>query len=337
MNWFQRLTGFQEAGYDATKRQLHVEGGRLHSRVNGASWSIGTLELLSLADLRDEAAAGTGPHGRLRVSNAVGDVGLMHRLPEYEGALFQVASQFNLLEMVGPSVTPEDGVSRYEQDLTQGPACAVAAGAATIYRNYFAPVDGREGQTRDRQIDCLAGLGEVLAARLQRPVGGFWQMRNGYALCSRDGLAAIGRYLATADAGEVDALRAALVIGLHCDVEVTEEGAGSPPSVSQAFCSALPVAYGSEPGAAWAPFATLVLEAAYEATLWAAVANARAGVSDIVLLTRLGGGAFGNADAWIDAAMVRALDLVRDFDLDVRLVSYSTLHPSLLRIERAFA
>jgi hypothetical protein len=49
-----------------------------------------------------------------------------------------------------------------------------------------------------------------------------------------------------------------------------------------------------------------VLEAAYEATLLAAVLNARRGRSNIVLLTRLGGGAFGNDDDWITTAMERA-------------------------------
>jgi hypothetical protein len=39
----------------------------------------------------------------------------MHADPELEGALFQVASQFNLLEMTGPSVTPEDRVTRYSR------------------------------------------------------------------------------------------------------------------------------------------------------------------------------------------------------------------------------
>jgi len=29
------------------------------------------------------------------------------------------------------------GVTRYQHDHTQGPACAIACGAATIYRNYF--------------------------------------------------------------------------------------------------------------------------------------------------------------------------------------------------------
>ena len=37
-------------------------------------------------------------------------------------------------------MTPEDGVTRYKDDPTQGPACAIAAGAATIYRNYFVPI-----------------------------------------------------------------------------------------------------------------------------------------------------------------------------------------------------
>ena len=49
--------------------------------------------------------------------------------PENAGALFQVASQLNLLEMTGPEVTPEDGVTIYQDDRTQGPACAIAAGA----------------------------------------------------------------------------------------------------------------------------------------------------------------------------------------------------------------
>lgn len=84
--------------------------------------------------------------------------------------------------------------------------------------------------------------------------------------------------------------------------------------------AAVPAAalYSSVPAEVWTPFATLVLEAADEATLWAAVQNAQQGGSNRVLLTRLGGGVFGNRDAWIDAAMRRApvqstLRLVAEF------------------------
>jgi hypothetical protein len=114
-----------------------------------------------------------------------GDVRQMHQAPDNAGALFQVASQFNLLEMVSPDVTPEHGVTRYQHDRTQGPACAIAAGAATIYRNYFAPVGGSHGQTMHRQLDGLADLGETLSAALNRPVKDLWRMQNGCALCTR--------------------------------------------------------------------------------------------------------------------------------------------------------
>ncbi|MCK7494645.1 MAG: hypothetical protein MZW92_28420 [Comamonadaceae bacterium] len=261
-----------------------------------------------------------------------GDVRALHRDPAHAGALFQVASQFNLLEMVGPDVTPDDGVGRYEFDRTQGPACAVACGAATIVRNYFVPVDGRPGQSATRQIDALAALGDALAAATGRPREALWAMRNGYALPTRDGLQAVAAHLSTLDEPGVDALRAALAIGVHRDVEVTDVDAAPGPRVAQAFCSALPVSYARLHGAPWAAFATLVLEAAYEATLLEARIAAASGRPPRVFLTRLGGGAFGNDERWIDAAMRRALRLHARSGLDVRIVGYAPPSAGLLAL-----
>lgn len=147
MDWFERLTGFREAGYEETRRQLEVAGTTLRSRVNGAAWGIGTLELVALQALRERVAGGVDLRGRLHVGIVDGDARALHCAPAHAGALFQVASQFNLLEMTGPEITPEHGVTRYAADPTQGPACAIAAGAATLYRNYFAPVGTQSGQT----------------------------------------------------------------------------------------------------------------------------------------------------------------------------------------------
>ena len=209
---------------------------------------------------------------------------------------------------------------------------AKAAGAATIYRNYFAPVGDDFGQTRSRQIDALADLGAALGNEGER----LWEMRNGYAMCTVDGLAAIDAKLAALGEAGLDALRGLLRIGLHWDVEVTD--LPSPGLlVSQAFCSALPVRYAGGPTRLWARFATLVLEAAYEATLWAAVLNARSGASNVVLLTRLGGGVFGNDDAWIDRAMRRALRLASGHALEVKVVSYGAPSAALEGLVRGFA
>lgn len=334
MDWFEALTGFPEGNYARTQSRLSVVDGRLHSDATRRSYAVGTFELPSLSELRARAQATALP-GRLRLSIAEGDVRKMHRLPENRGALFQVASQFNMLEMVDEHVTPEDGVTRYAGDGTQGPACAMAAGAATIYRNYLVPVDGGIGQTADRQLDGLADLGRELAECLGRPVSALWRMQNGYALATASGLAAIGTLLTDADDATRDTLRGLLRIGVHWDAEVTD-GQAPGPLVTQAFCSALPVAYSDVPAAAWASFAQLVLEAAYEATSLTGVLNAARGGSRRVLLTRLGGGAFGNEDAWINEALLRACQLMAEADLEVMIVSYRRPSASLVDLVRRF-
>ncbi len=320
MDWFEGLTGFPEGSYEETRSQLKVEDGRLISLVNGASHGIGTLELPSLNDLRARTADIGGAGQRPEVRTVYADARSLHHGPSSTGALFQVASQFNLLEMVTPKITPEHGVTRYAFDGTQGPACAIAAGAATIYRNYFVPVGGGEGQTADRQIDALADVGAALSASLGLPVELLWRMHNGYALATGGGLAAISRHLKACDEAARDQLRGLLRIGLHHNVEVTDAPGPARPHVSQAFCSALPVAYGDHASHEWEAFARLILEAAYEATLRAAVLNARNGGARTVYLTLLGGGAFGNDLNWIRHALDRALDVCGPVDLDVCLV-----------------
>jgi hypothetical protein len=337
VDWFEKLTGFREKNYEETRTLLQVEGEKLHSLINGASYGIGSLELVPLRTLRERAMAENCPRGRLKVSVVTGDIRQMHRSRENSGTLFQVASQFNLLEMVSPDVSPEHGVTRYQNDHTQGPACAIAAGAATIYRNYFVPVEGHPGQTAKRQLDGLVDLGSALSSALKLPVGNLWKMQNGYALAIQEGLDAIGLYLRALPADDLDSLRAQLRVGIHRDVEVTEADGTVRPLVSQCFCSALPVAYTSISAMHWEPFALLVLEAAYEATMWAAVLNAKRGTSNVLLLTLLGGGAFGNHIGWIYAAIRRALELIRPFGLDVRLVSYGTPSKEMLAVVEQFS
>ena len=324
MTWFEAVTGFRENDYETTRSLLRVEGDTLISTVNGRRMQIGHLETPSLGELRARVNALPKPNAPLRFNIEVGDVREMHHRPDFKGALFQVASQFNLLEMVGPSVVPEDGVSGYEYDPTQGPACAIAAGAATIYRNYFAPVEGQFGQTRTRQIDTLGGLGQQLAQGIGIARESLWTMRNGYALCTAEGLRAIDWHLAGVDPSSREQLKDSLRIGLHTDLEVTDGSSGGTQRVSQAFCSALPIEYVGADLGPWERFANLILEAAYDATLNAAALNRSRGQSDIVLLTRLGGGAFGNDGRWIDAAIEHALLRHRESGLDARMVRYGS-------------
>ncbi len=333
MDWFTQITGFPERDYERTRVSLSVVDGKLLSAHSRRTCDVGRLETPSLHELRQRAAELPPTNKPLKVSLCQGDVRAMHAALDNAKAIFQVASQFNLLEMTSYGMTPEDGVTRYALDRTQGPACAIAAGAATIYRNYLVPMGEHNGQTSGRQIDCLKDLGEALG---NHPESVLWEMRNGYALCTSNGLQIIDQRLARCDEAELDWLRSKLRIGLHWDVEVTE-GAPSGHLVSQAFCSALPVAYSRHEGHPhWARFAVLVLEAAYEATLLAARLNLARTGCPTVFLTQLGGGAFGNAEAWIEVAMERALERSRESGLDVRLVGYARPSNWLERLAARF-
>ena len=327
-DWFERLVGFSESdGYAATQSRLTVEGDQLVSTVNGKRYGIGELTMPTLGELRARVNPVRGQRSSARV--LVGDVRRLHSDPEFEGALFQVASQFNLLEMVSERVTPEQGVTGYIYDGTQGPACAMAAAAGTIYRNYFVSVGEGIGQTRDRQLDALAGVGAELADLIGLPVSKLWRMQNGYALCTREGLTAIMHLLGTASDDVVDVLRAKLAIGLHRDVEVTD---GSGRRVSQAYCSALPVSYSALPKNDWESFGRMVLQASYEATMLAAAEQASSGGSNKVLLTRIGGSAFGNGDDWINSAIERAIGIVDDAGLDIIIVAHGHVSPDVQAI-----
>ena len=326
--WFERLTGFPETSPDEVRCNLTLAGDQLSSVVNGRTWTWGFLEVVSLAELRKRSLSRpVEATGCLTLKEEVANVQDLHRDPANAGALFQVASQFNLLEMVSPSVTPEEGVGIYGNDFTQGPACAIAAGAGTIFRNYFAEVNGRVGQTEDNQLDCLADIGRLLGNTRNK----LWTMRNGYALATADGLEQIESRLQAAGEQKLDAIRAALKVGVQRDTQVTLDSCSH--LVTQCYCSALPVAYSPHPKPDWKDFAVLILEASYEATLRAATLNAERNQGSRgrpkVFLTLLGGGAFGNPTDWILAAIDRALRIHQGSNLDVRIVSYGSPNPSL--------
>lgn len=322
-DWFTNLVGFSERNPDEVRGHIHVNGCQLISKVNGRVYRCGSLEIVSLADLRNKVSALGNSGGGLILDEVVGDAKALHENLSNHGAMFQVASQFNLLEMVGPSVTPEQGVGIYQNDPTQGPACAIACGAGTIYRNYFVPVNGQVGQSEFLQVDCLDSIGVALGNTGSR----LWTMRNGYALPSSTGLQQIDSRLQELSECEIDLLRSKLFVGIQHNTQVTIGGAEH--LVSQVYCSAMPVAYSRLPSRQWERFARLILETAYEATFAAAVIQSAESKNKNLFLTLLGGGAFGNDKQWIFDAIIRACKLYRTADLNVSIVSYRTSNPSI--------
>lgn len=321
MTWFELLTGFPERSADDVRSNLRLDGTQFTSLANGRSFEAGRFATPSLSQLRHQTSAGTGQ--QIRVSECVGDVRLLHQDPANEHAVFQVASQFNCLEMANPSMTPEEGVGIYENDLTQGPACSICAGAGTIYRNYFADVRGRTGQTHDHQIDCLSEIGRHFSDQGHE----LWEMRNGYCFPTTLGLARIEDNLANCDSEALNAISAKLRVGIQSNTQVTTENASH--LVTQVFCSAMPISYSNIPMSAWDHFPRLILDATYEATFHVACQNKATTGCNKLYLTLVGGGVFGNKLEWILSSIARSLKIFSWANLDVKIVSYRSSTPEV--------
>ena len=104
--------------------------------------------------------------------------------------------------------------------------------------------------------------------------------------------------------------------------------------MTHALCSAVALNY--NPGACaeeWAPLASLILEAAYEATLYVALEASRrhsdSPGAKVVLLTLVGGGVFGNRCpplARLSAILFLFFENVREYGVDFLYFKAGSIH-----------
>ena len=128
-DWFKTLFGFvddnpSEFDENWARFAYDAQTGVLSLRDNPQTWKAGKFEVVSFGDLHNAAeqkAMGL-PGNKATIRFVAGDVAILHSDPEYAGACFQAASQFNCLEFANKDDTPEMGVAKWVADLTQGPA-----------------------------------------------------------------------------------------------------------------------------------------------------------------------------------------------------------------------
>lgn len=290
MDWFERIFGFKENDKNI-KKYIEFSGEKLYSSANDTEFNMGDLEVVSLRALKERLPLANNKQS-IKFREVYGNVVDFHI--KQENALFQVASQFNLLEMYRPENTRQMGISIYQYDKTQGPACAMACAAGTLFRNYFT------------NINTLQDIQTIFFNK-------YWDMKNGYTL-----------FRNTEDfekmiIGNEEIIKDSLSVGIQWNTEVINAGH----NVSQIYCSAIPVSYNEKtPVYEIELFAKLILEAAYEATFIAAILNEE---SNDLYLTFLGGGAFGNKKEWILSAIEKNLEKYKNYNLNVRIINYSMI------------
>jgi hypothetical protein len=278
--------GFKEKNFFDTRKLLNYDGRILTSLVNNKKYDTGKFYLFNRYKFV------RSNNGKTIVRIIKDDVKRLHILEENYGACFQVASQFNCLEMMNEYVTKFDGVGIYERDHTQGPACSISCGPATIARNYF------------YDINLLDEFPKNL-----------WKMKNGYCFPYKN-----KKHLLN----ELD-LCNLINIGIQENTQVTTT---ENQFVNQIFCSALPMGYlsydyGNDKDIE--DFAKALLEVQYDLTLKYAMMTKK----KKVYLTLLGGGVFGNDIEWIVEAIKKAIDNVLGKELEIIIVCYDNI-PKLL-------
>jgi hypothetical protein len=324
-NWFEKLFGItEEIGsvykWQLTKDKFKLEGNLL-TAPNGEIFNAGYFNEFSLEELYIQVKSFEGSTSKIKVEHYV-TMGVLEEHHKNPGATFQAASQLNYLEFVNFTVRPEEGITGYEGDPTQGPNCALACAAGTVVRNYFK-------NSPDNQLNMLSRV-ELIIGNTAR---NYFKVENGYisSLLSKEKLEELNKNELDTESKR-DFIRNNILIGIHQNVGVCFKDRNFIPIpaseqviVNQVYSSALSLGHYARPiSDEWEPLGKLLLEADYEGTLLAAIISG----SETVILTMVGGQAFGNPDEWIIDAINRAIANIRKLKvkLTIKIAHYKSFN-----------
>lgn len=328
MNWFEIVFGISEQEYQKFPHKIKMNNNIL-STPKG-HYQLGNFNNVSLYLLRkiciqqlktsDEQISNTSQISHIYCQK-YGPKSLISIMNQYPGALFQVASKFNCLEF---TQAPEKGISDYIFDETQGPQCALATAPSTFYRNYLIPIsnDGNisYGQSSSNQINNLE-LTEMLINNSKKK---YWSVNNGI-ITHAENLSLLNKYLLT----NRDLVRDTIQVGILINSDLVLRKRVGPlnfeynqypfPKISQVYCSAISCRMTQISLELWELLARIVLEAIYEATLWAGYLNYLQTGNNRIFLTFVGGGVFGNKKSWIISAIKRTLNIAQQYQLPLKI------------------
>ena len=319
------LIGFEDhkIGYNGTKKKLFFdeENNMIHT-PNGNKFGTGNLEIISLEELRTKISNHSHNNGNIVFTHSKPtNVQELIIDSQNKNSTFQVASQFNLLEMPHYSYTPERGIGGYWYDPTQGPGCCIRTIGATLFRNYFVQMnDGQIGQNKNNQINCIENLLDFINSDGDIR----WEFVNGYILIDSKNMFTINQKLSLLTDSERENLKGLLEVGIHTNVQTNNEDSVLDHNVNLVLCSALPIRYMGLNQDESSLFCQLILEATYEATIISSIIN-RKSMDEKLYLTKVGGNAFGNSHVWIANAILLSCKKYEHHSLDIQLVHFGNI------------
>lgn len=317
MNWFNETFGFKELSYDKTRSKFleifYKENSKKLNNIN-----IGEFCLYNNFFLKSNI--NFCAIGNTKIHNIVSDIRNIHY--NYKNSTIQVASQLNCLEMINPYVCPENGITIYSQDNTQGPICSLCCPAGLAYRNYIY----NSGQTHNKQVCLLRESMEYLKS-IDNNIN--YNIINGYlVIANNNDLIRINLLLDNANINEN--FKGLIKSGSHSNQEVVVSGKKLNHCVNHVYCSGIPINYNDtiSDKTLWLKLSLVWLEAMYENTLLIAYKNNYLSrLNEPCFLTKLGGGVFGMDDNIIILSINNAVKFMRRHQifLDVYIVHYGNI------------
>jgi len=370
--WFVNVFGFAEpSSLPDIKKSFQVKKSATNHilmtvKNKPKEIDVGVFRYMSVKQLLDVASANTNaksvfgfdPTDNLKYYTVTSTASAVHTNPGYYGSIFQVASQFNALEMAGPALTPQNGITNYWNywnDKTQGPVCAMVCPFGTLYRNYFCMPDTGGNQPEDKSVNGNPQTGTATGGtdpgnnqintltELMKIDVCFNDLKfqNGYIFVKNKAqLNAINTYLSTPENFWKAMMAIKYVIQEDTPVvNVSGDGTILSHTVSQIYCSAYPVAYSTDPPTMplgsisggvsstskkdYALLSSMILHAVYYSTLAYAVSRiTEDNIRKNVFLTKVGGDAFGNNMYLIHTAIHNAVRHFIAYPIDVYIVNY---------------
>ena len=316
--WFERLFGFRET-VPAVYRNFVVEEGEDHvvlvSKANGRRFNAGRFTLQTVDSFASLQPAGGGSLNIIKGDGKISTNALeAQALPEFNGATFLAASNFNCLEFTSSTGCASHGVTNYVHDHTQGPYTALGAGAAVVYRNYFVKHEsGKVGQLEE-EVNLLKNT--PLAKT----------MSHGYCIINKTNLKSLRSFNWSNLSN--------FYVGVHENCQVTTKQVGTmfadvtgDQIVHQVYAAAFNFGGSVLCCEETLEIAKWLLKAEYAATIRAAWNNSikypgRPGSKKLVL-TLLGGGVFKNPKELICEAITSCEQLIIDSGLEVYVVCFT--------------
>ena len=319
--WFFNTFGFNE------DENYHINRTKLKNHLNIVDIKDGKLEFYNLSRIKHdiieldiEYVTNSSFNAPITFEHIIGDIIDLQKNLENNDASFQIASQFNCLEMIDQYVSPIDGITNYYKDKTQGPLAVICTPYALAWRNYVF-----KDYTHESQIDMTHDL---LSYFQTINLSISWHVINGYLIIDEDNLNKINEIL------KIEVLynnaKEYVVVCMQRNVNVILNGVYYN-TISHIFCSGIPLSYYPNNMINkndWNLLSMLILETQYELTMLCSIYNnILKNNNQPLFLTKIGVGAFGMNKNILIKAIEKAYNNIKKLkhSLYIKLVHYKTI------------